>query len=108
MEESLRISSRAIMLQTQTAAFETLYNAQNEVATEEERRVASTLVHQAFLASFGQTDTRAATSSRAALNDDIEIPEVHAPFTLSLGSDGDDESELAVSRVQGEPQPDES
>jgi hypothetical protein len=70
--------------------------------------VASTLLHQAFLASFEQAYTRAATSSRAALNNDVEIPEVHASFTLSLGSDGDDESELVVSRVQGEPQSDES
>jgi hypothetical protein len=70
--------------------------------------VASTLLHQAFLASFEQADTKGATSSRAALNNDVEIPKVHAPFTLSLGSDGDDESELAVSRVQGEPQPEES
>jgi hypothetical protein len=108
MEESRRISSRAITLQTQTAAFETLYNAPNAVATEEERRVASTLLHHAFFASFEQADTRAATILPTALNNDVEIPEVHAPFALCLGSDGDDESELVVSRVQGEPQPDET
>jgi hypothetical protein len=42
MEESRRISSRAIMLQTQTAAFATLYNALNAVATEVERLLCET------------------------------------------------------------------
>jgi hypothetical protein len=92
MEGSRRISSRSIMLHTQTAAFETLYNAPNAVATEEERRVASTLLHKAFLASFEQPESRAVTSSRAALSNDVEIPEVHAPCTLPLVNDGDDES----------------
>jgi hypothetical protein len=70
--------SRATILRTQVSAFEALYNSPSAAVTTEERRLASSLLHKAFVASFESqvfdVPTRIpATSNESTFIDEEEV-----------------------------------